>query len=498
MAPEALVWRDFARAFHGWTGITLADSGATTGVMLLEEMAQQEGMTLSDFVATLEGFAQRENRQRLIDAFVVNTTWFYRENSGLESLAAALTSTDRPAADGPINVWSCGCSTGQEPYQIAMLLADRGVDFRVIATDISEAVLKEAREGVFRPSEAIRSAGSSPYLRRLIDGRIEVAPELRERVSFYPHNVARPPHLYLHGGDFDGIVCRNLLIYFARELAVKVIDRFGEALVHREGFLLLGAAEQPLVWLSQRLQPLQGYGGTLLRPRRMGRPIEVQRVSPVGTPSARARRHSKRGRRATSPGTARAKPQKSTQTPASTPGADIAPAETLVAAASEFRDASPPQPRLFDAVKGRAPIGLGLDVQLAKARKAYRDRDLAGALELVDTVIAGHGLSTAAFLLRGMILKEAGAVEAAIAAFRSARFLEAKDAWMAVYQLGILLETSGDLVGAREAYRHTLWCLERRGRSGWSGDDIDDEVFASITADACRARLNGLRRMGRA
>jgi chemotaxis protein methyltransferase CheR len=182
---------------------------------------------------------------RLIEEVTVGETFFLRDRRQLQAIdwQRALES----AEGGTIRIWSAACSTGEEPYSLALLAAETFFPVpppvRILATDISSAALAVAQRGRYRP-RAIREV--EPDLRRRYfheDGGTHlVAESLRRGVSFVRHNLVRDPVPPLGEAAFDLIVCRNVLIYFDAETTLRVLDRLERAL-RPGGTLVLGVAD---------------------------------------------------------------------------------------------------------------------------------------------------------------------------------------------------------------------------------------------------------------
>lgn len=190
--------------------------------------------------------------EALVDALVVNETYFFRELEPLaivveEFIAPLVERGERP------RIWSAACSTGEEPLTVAMLLAERQMLERVeiVASDISRKALIRAQAGEYsaRSLRDIASPGSAltrevdRWLRR--DHRVvQVAPELREAVRWCRVNLM--DELAVRAlGRFDVILCRNVFIYFRDETARFIAERLATALVP-SGVLLVGISESLL------------------------------------------------------------------------------------------------------------------------------------------------------------------------------------------------------------------------------------------------------------
>lgn len=205
----------------------------------------------------LNGFAEyidlvtqdgaEEEAAIMVDLLTTNKTSFFRENQHFDLLATTL--LPRLLERGrPLRIWSAGCSTGEEPYTLAMLLHDQLPDSarrhaRVLATDISARVLARARSGVYT-GDAVReipAAYRSRYLKAAAGtpGAFEVDPAIRSMVSFARLNLM---DAWPMKGPFDVIFCRNVMIYFDRDTQEQLVGRFWEKLVPG-GHLFVGHSE---------------------------------------------------------------------------------------------------------------------------------------------------------------------------------------------------------------------------------------------------------------
>lgn len=186
----------------------------------------------------------------IMDVLTTNETYFFRESFQLkaftdEILPVLLTLKARHC-DKTIRIWSAGCSTGEEPYTIAMLLLDKpelaGWKIEIIGTDISQRVLHHARKGVYG-NTSFRVTEPHYKSRYFIeqDGGYRVADRIREFVTFSRLNLYDSGK-YLFLGKMDIIFCRNVIIYFDMPAKKRVIENFYNTL-QPGGFLLLGHSE---------------------------------------------------------------------------------------------------------------------------------------------------------------------------------------------------------------------------------------------------------------
>ena len=190
--------------------------------------------------------------QLLIDLSTVNHPAFFREEESLEALSDHLVASIRsrlPIA-GPLRVWSAGCSAGQEPYSLAMLVAESlpegpSPNVEIRATDIALGVLRQAAQAIYEPRDLAEVSPSR--LRRFFlrgrgarQGTYRVAPEIRRLVTFQLLDL-RDPEWPLPD-DFDAILCRNVTIYFDEQERPGLLDRLAGRL-KPGGWLVVGNCE---------------------------------------------------------------------------------------------------------------------------------------------------------------------------------------------------------------------------------------------------------------
>lgn len=245
------------------TGIFLGDSKRALVVARMAKRLRQLGFrTYSEYYHLLsKDDPFREELPRMINCITTNKTSFFREPHHFEFLSGQLVPElqHRAAAGGPrqIRVWSAACSTGEEPYTIAITLREAlgfalpGWDVRILASDIDTDVLAAAEKGMY-PLEAAESV-PKPLQQRMFlrgvgkwDGFVQVRPQIRSMVTFRRINfVDNPWPVHTH---FDAIFCRNALIYFERSVQKTLIDRLA-AMLKPGGYLFAGHSEN-LLWLT--------------------------------------------------------------------------------------------------------------------------------------------------------------------------------------------------------------------------------------------------------
>jgi chemotaxis protein methyltransferase CheR len=203
-----------------------------------------------DFLFGREGL--KEELVSLIDVVTTNKTDFFREpkhfNFLVETALPELTARD--GGGGPLLIWSAGCSSGEEPYTLAMVLSEYGLThpgfrFRILATDISTDVLAKAEMGVYSSDvvSPVPAVLKRKYLMGSRDprsGKVRVVPELRRLIEFRRLNFMDAD--YRMTEKADAIFCRNVIIYFDRQTQEKVLQKLSRQLVPR-GYMFVGHAE---------------------------------------------------------------------------------------------------------------------------------------------------------------------------------------------------------------------------------------------------------------
>jgi chemotaxis protein methyltransferase CheR len=222
-----------------------------------ERMSAMSSRSFNDYFVHLRG-EERKEVEELINAFTVNETYFYREDYQLACLTTDLLearlSGKRPG--DTIRIWSAPCSTGEEPYSIAIWLLENWkdvdtYDIEIVGSDIDTEVLEAAAEGIFRRRALMKLSPDliARYFHELGDERWQILDDLRQSVRFSRVNLidtkqTRPQ------GRFDVIFCRNVLIYFDDESRRIAAENLYDNLLPG-GFICLGHTES-----MSRISPL--------------------------------------------------------------------------------------------------------------------------------------------------------------------------------------------------------------------------------------------------
>lgn len=218
---------------------------------LNRRLAQLHFSSFKDYYYQLRYSRDRdEELSTVIDLLTTNETYFFREDFQLktftEEILPEIMKKKRGTGDRSIRIWSAGCSSGEEPYTIAMLMLQnpelRRWNVEIIGTDISKQVLAIAREGIYGKT-SFRSTDDF-YIQRYFnesEDKLRISDHVKRLVTISHLNLLDQKRVSFLG-QMDAIFCRNVIIYFDLEAKKKVISRLHGQL-HEEGFLLLGHSE---------------------------------------------------------------------------------------------------------------------------------------------------------------------------------------------------------------------------------------------------------------
>jgi len=262
LIEQAITHQEFAlfqRLIYRIAGISLADSKQTLLVGRLQRRLRHYNLgTFSEYYRLLSGGDNPAEVQTMVDLLTTNETYFFREPKHFDFLVDEILA--HHGANQEFRVWSAASSTGEEPYTLAMILADKLGHSRweVVGSDISTQVLAKARQGHY-PMD--RNEGIPPeYLRKFClkgvreqAGTFLIVPQLRERVSFRQVNLTQPTPTDL--GTFQVIFLRNVMIYFDPDTKRKVVANLLPRLAPG-GHLIVGHSET-LNGITDRLTPIK-------------------------------------------------------------------------------------------------------------------------------------------------------------------------------------------------------------------------------------------------
>ncbi len=366
--------------------------------------------------------------QELIEAVVVAETWFFRDREVFATLRRlAQEEWPRTRPEGVLRVLSLPCSTGEEPYSIAIALLDTGLPpsrFRIDGVDISERALAHARQGLYGRS-SFRGAEISFRDRHFepTPHGYRLAEAVRGQVRFQRGNLFSSA-LFAAGEQYDVIFCRNLLIYFDRATQARAVARLARHLAP-QGLLFVGSSETGILLNHNFLSA------------KLPRAFAFRKAEPTATSNATI---------------ALAPSRRSARSPvAPLPGA----AELARGRAINLPAAPPILPR-----------GDGAPKQALRIEEARALADAGRFLEAADRCeehLRLHGPSAQAFYLLGLVRGATGHPQDAIGYYRKALYLEPDHA-EALVHLALLMEEQGKHADAR-VLRNRLQRLSVRHRA---------------------------------
>ena len=215
----------------------------------LSALLRERGIaTLDELITILVMGKEPSLSQRVVEALLNNETYFFRDRAPFDVLQryALPELAKRRQKSKRLRIWSAGCSTGQEVYSLAMLFAEQPDDWRgwtvdILGTDVSTGCIDRARAGSYSQFEVQRGLGINQMIKwfeEVGDGWRAVEP-LRKPVRFQVHNILEPSP---HPGDFDIVLCRNVLLYLRPDKKTLAFERLAGAMAE-DGWLMLGAGE---------------------------------------------------------------------------------------------------------------------------------------------------------------------------------------------------------------------------------------------------------------
>lgn len=252
-------------------GILLGDNKQYLVKSRLRRIMEENKLnTLGDLLERVRPTGRSSLKEVVIDAMTTNETLWFRDNHPFRILQEKLLPEfgDRKSTQS-LRIWSAACSTGQEPYSVAMIIEEfrrqkpgRLRDVKISATDISKSVLEVARRGEYEMIAIGR--GLSPerqkqFFTPAMNGSWQIRQQIKSMVEFRELNLLERYML----GKFDIVMCRNVLIYFSAELKKDILTRI-HATLNPGGYLILGASES-LNGLPHLYEMVQCHPGIIYR-----------------------------------------------------------------------------------------------------------------------------------------------------------------------------------------------------------------------------------------
>lgn len=400
----------------------------------------------------------------------IGETYFFRDARSFEVLREHILRPLIQARHGKeqhLRIWSAACSTGEEPYSLAMVLHEmipRLQDWRItlLATDINLPALDKARRGIYR-DWSFRAAPAhlkERFFNSLDGGQYEVIEPVRRLVKFAYLNLAEDifPSLLNDTNAMDVILCRNVLMYFAPAQAQTVVHNLYRCLID-EGCLLTSANEGPSVRYTD-FHTLNFPGVIVYQRSARGLPIRATKPVPPVAPKRPATTPASPSRPApTPPSPAASPPPLQSATPPAATSQSVAPAQPLESLATildkaqrDYEDGRYKEAiAQLESASGNDTGPEAARVDTLRARAYANEGNLERALHWSERAIQSNKLDAGCYYLHATILQEQGAMAEAAAALRRALYLDPNFV-LAHFALGNLAREGGRREEAMRAF----------------------------------------------
>jgi chemotaxis protein methyltransferase CheR len=242
----------------------------------LSPVARREGFSnVAALLTALRAKRDEKLMTAVTDAMTTNETFFFRDKTPFDQFKSdVLPALAKSRLNGEIKVWCAACSTGQEPYSLAMLMDELRIQYPrvtldILATDISDRCLEKAQSGLYTQFEVQRGLPITMMVKHFekVDEMWRISPKIRASVRYKKMNLLDDLRLI---GRQDVIYCRNVLIYFDLETKKRVLEQMA-TLLPDDGYLLLGAAETVL-GITDAFKPMPGMRGLYVKNQAVATP----------------------------------------------------------------------------------------------------------------------------------------------------------------------------------------------------------------------------------
>lgn len=404
-----------------------------------------------------DGDAGETELDQIIERLTIGETYFFRHRELFDAIrdVALPEILERNRATQRIRVWSAGCSTGAEAYSLSILLrrklptAIKGWNISIVGTDINRPFLAQATAGQF---EEWAFRGTTPEFRRecfqentRATKSWQIAPQFQVGVTFQYHNLVRHPFPSLVHNllGFDLILCRNVLIYFAPDVAQRIISQLAQCLAPG-GWLAVGHAENGAHFQTW-FETVNLCGATLHR---------------------------------------------KADSPASRPAIPVAPRPNSTVRSAAQTDATG-RPRTVErrlAAPARSLRTSSTSPEIEQVRRLADQGKVDAALALCQTLISGETLNAVPFFYQGLLLDQVAGHDAALDALNRAIYLD-HEFVLAHYYLGLVQRKLADVRGATKSFRNVLRLLQGHAQTSYLPDaegmtvaDLNELTRMHITA----------------
>ncbi|MCL2763012.1 MAG: protein-glutamate O-methyltransferase [Treponema sp.] len=260
-------YEQYRALIYAESGITFTPANRSILESRLKERLREKGAdSVKTYFATIS--TNKEELKGFLDAITTNLTRFFRNQAQFDALEKhvipeLINNIKKGGTSNTIRIWSAGCSTGEEPYTIAMLLNEilpPSWKFEITASDISLKCLMTAKEGFYANSriEGVPDNYLKKYFEK-VDSGYKINPDIQAKIKFDYHNLKNDSGLR----SFDVVFCRNVIIYFDEAAQTAVMGRFWDAMAPKS-FLFIGHSES-LFGMNTKFEFLKTEWATLYR-----------------------------------------------------------------------------------------------------------------------------------------------------------------------------------------------------------------------------------------
>jgi chemotaxis protein methyltransferase CheR len=409
-------------------GLTISASRKRDFFKRIQPFLNQKDDDMEGFVRKLENSNTID--QEMVNSLTIGESYFFRNHPHFAALQREILPNLIAKNENRrrLKIWSAGCSTGEEPYSIAIMLRRdfpslRDWDITIMATDINTQYLRRAREGKYTKwsFRGVDDRTINAYFKQTNKNQYTLNDSIRNNVSFFNLNLSTiPDHIDAMYEDCDLILCRNVLIYFHSRLATRICEVFSTCL-REDGFLLLGHSEAfPSL---KDLNTVYSHATYFYRKQTEMAPLRpASRISLV-------------------PGLGPYDPEKMIMSihdeqPAFAGGS----LKTFAPSTFAFSPPGPPD---------------ALEEDLKRVRDLSMEGELQEATRLIDRLEREGGrLDFRVYFLKALIADQENEPEDALSHLKQAIFLN-KQFIIGHYYQGVIAERSGDISAAQRGYRNT-------------------------------------------
>ena len=256
----------YRKLIYNESGITFTPTNRSILESRLKERLREKGLnSVRDYFAVIS--KDQGELKSFLDSITTNLTRFFRNQAHFDAMEhhviPELMNIKKGSGNTTIKIWSAGCSTGEEPYTIAMLMNEitpPGWKYEIIASDLSLKCLMHAKEGFYKEAQIVGIPDN--YLKKYfekVDGGYKINADLMSKIRFDYHNLKNDSGMR----GLDLVFCRNVIIYFDEAAQTSVINRFWDAMAPKS-FLFIGHSES-LFGMNTKFEFVKTEWATLYR-----------------------------------------------------------------------------------------------------------------------------------------------------------------------------------------------------------------------------------------